>query len=203
MKVIKSVFLITLLFCFLAGCKNSEVSESEPVFEESPADEKQNTGKVYINPPDISEREEGDIYVNPPTSAGHFEESAKEPGENDLALIGNGEIIDLRPLSSIMVYSQVYDMMFYPENYIGKKVIIEGVFASYHDTVNEKRFFAVVIYDALACCSEGMEFVLAGDYSYPDDYPEEGETIAVEGIFETYEMNSFLYMRLKDARILE
>ena len=37
------------------------------------------------------------------------------------------------------------------------------------------------IYDAFACCQQGVEFVLTDG-----DYPEEGTTITVVGRYETY-----------------
>jgi hypothetical protein len=42
--------------------------------------------------------------------------------------------------------------------------------------------------DAQGCCSQGIEFVLDGDYKYPEDYPEVGDPITVEGTFDTYEI---------------
>ena len=33
-------------------------------------------------------------------------------------------------------------------------------------------YHACVIPDATACCAQGIEFTLAGDHRWPDDYPE-------------------------------
>ena len=64
----------------------------------------------------------------------------------------------------------------------------------------KKYFFACVIADATACCSQGIEFVLAGDYTYPDDYPEQREEICVVGEFDTYQDADMTYCTLKNAK---
>lgn len=55
--------------------------------------------------------------------------------------------------------------------------------------------------DAAACCAEGMEFVLEGDYTYPDDYPELGAEITVIGEFQSYEENGMTWYHLVNARL--
>ena len=113
--------------------------------------------------------------------------------------------VDLTSLSSTMVYSEVYDMMTSPDDYIGKKVKMEGQFAIYRATdeegnvIDDSMYFACVIADATACCSQGLEFVLDGDYSFPEDYPEVGEDITVAGTFDTYTEGDYLYCHLVDA----
>lgn len=115
--------------------------------------------------------------------------------------------VDLTQLSSTMVYSEVYNMMYTPENYIGKTVKMNGAFALYYQQLDENGqpdfnypiYYACVIADATSCCSQGLEFVLNGDYSYPDDYPELGEDITVVGTFETYEEDGNKYCHLVNA----
>lgn len=76
----------------------------------------------------------------------------------------NGEYdVDLTQLNANMVFAQVYDMVYNSENYMGKKIRIKGPFAYYQET-DGREFFAVVITDAPGCCSQGIEFVLDGDY---------------------------------------
>ena len=62
-------------------------------------------------------------------------------------------------------------------------------------------YFACIIADATACCSQGLEFVLAGEHIYPDDYPELGSEITVVGTFQTYEENGYMYCHLIDAEL--
>ena len=59
-----------------------------------------------------------------------------------------------------------------------------------------------IIKDAMACCSQGIEFVWGdGSHTYPDEYPEQGSEVVVIGEFETYmeDGDPYLYSRLKDA----
>ena len=109
--------------------------------------------------------------------------------------------VDLTKLSSTMVYSEVYNMITAPEDYIGKKIKMSGNFSVYHDESTNKYYYACLIADATACCSQGIEFVLDGDYSYPDDYPEINSIITVTGIFDTYEENGYTYCQLINAQL--
>lgn len=119
--------------------------------------------------------------------------------------------VDLTELSSIMVYSEVYNMMYTPEDYIGKTVKMDGAFAISCQQFDENGqpdpdypiYYACVIADATACCSQGMEFVLDGDFNYPDDYPELGADITVVGTFETYiDVDGMEYCHLVNAQML-
>ena len=107
--------------------------------------------------------------------------------------------VDLTKLSSTMVYSEVYNMMYTPADYIGKTVKMKGQFAYYEDPETKTQYFACIIADATACCSQGLEFSLTGEYTYPNDYPELGSEITVTGTFEVYTENGYQYCRLKDA----
>ena len=115
--------------------------------------------------------------------------------------------VDLTVLSSTMVYSEVYNMLyFYPEDYYGKTVKANGIFAIYQMVVDgvtqpDPVAYACIIADATACCAEGMEFVLEGDLTYPDDYPELGTEITVIGEFQSYEENGMTWYHLVNARL--
>lgn len=114
----------------------------------------------------------------------------------------DGIDIDLTELSSTMVFSEVYSMMFEPENYVGKSIKMDGLFSANKDEETGKYYFACIIMDATACCAQGLEFEPTGDYSYPEDFPNEGEPITVEGIFDIYTEGEYRYCTLKDAVIL-
>ena len=120
----------------------------------------------------------------------------------------DGVEVDLTVLSSTMVYSEVYNMLyFYPEDYYGKTVKMTGQFNVYQ-WVDESGVvadmpvaYACIISDATACCAEGMEFVLKDDLAYPDDYPELGTEITVIGEFQSYEENGMTWYHLVNARL--
>lgn len=107
--------------------------------------------------------------------------------------------VDLTELTSTLIYGEVYNIMMDPEKYIGKTVRMEGNFYTFWDEIQNQYYFACVIQDATACCAQGIEFVLAGDYTYPDDYPEEGSFIRVAGVFDTYEDEEYIYCTLRNA----
>ena len=133
-------------------------------------------------------------------------EDASQPetiNESEIVAEGTEGIdVDLTVLSSTMVYSEVYNMMASPENYMGKTVKMGGSFAFYHDEVSDNDYYACIIADAAACCSQGIEFILTDDYTYPDDYPEQGGDICVVGVFDTYKEGGYTYCTLRNARIV-
>lgn len=105
--------------------------------------------------------------------------------------------VDLTTLSSTMVYAEVSQMVYYPEDYIGKTVKMQGQFAVYEGA--DRNYYACLISDATACCQNGIEFDPAGAFSYPEDFPEPGSDITVTGVFGFYEEDGFQYLQLADA----
>ena len=139
-----------------------------------------------------------------PLAACGLEDTEKKPAAEDAE--GTAAVdIDLTVLSGIMVYSKVNSMISFPDNYIGKTVKMQGQFNIYQATdengafIPDKMFFACVIADATACCAQGLEFALAGEPVYPDEYPELGAEITVVGTFEWYEEDGCRYYRLGNA----
>ncbi|MBE5842197.1 MAG: hypothetical protein E7304_12435 [Butyrivibrio sp.] len=128
------------------------------------------------------------------------------PDEEDSSVVLSsidGVDVDLTSLSKTMVYSQVYNMMFYPENFIGKTIRMEGIYTEYFDQATGKRYLACFIMDATQCCSQGVEFELTSDYSYPDDYPTEGDTVVVQGVFDVYEEEGAEYCTLRNSELIK
>ena len=116
-------------------------------------------------------------------------------------------LVDLTALSSTMVYAEVFAMMSSPEDYVGKTVKMQGIFSKGQlyaaGSLNDGgTVFACVIQDATACCAQGIPFELAGDYTYPRDYPELGDTITVVGTFEIHEQEGMEFCRLRDAELV-
>ena len=112
------------------------------------------------------------------------------------------DFIDLTLLDKDMVYAMVYQMMINPDDFRDKTIRMQGSFTSYYYEPNDKYYFAVLIEDALACCSSGIEFVWGdGSHIFPDEYPEEGQQVIVTGVYQTYKegLDESTYVRLKDA----
>ncbi len=127
-------------------------------------------------------------------------ETSVQPETEPLS-VSDEEMLDLTTLSASMVYGQVYDMVYNPDNYKGRMVRVKGPFAYYQDPATNKEYFAVLITDAMACCSQGIEFVLDGEHTYPDDYPAVDEETTVTGIFNFYKENGNSYCQLLNAKI--
>lgn len=142
--------------------------------------------------------------ANPSVSQNQTTEKSSEsaPTTSKPAQSADGIDVDLTKLSSTMVYSEVYNMMVSPDNYTGKTVKMKGQFAYYEDPETKAQYFACIIADATACCSQGLEFILTGDHTYPNDYPELGSEITVTGTFEVYTESGFQYCGLVNATLV-
>ena len=156
---------------------------------------------------EIAEPEEIAAPEDVPTTAAEEiqeETSEDEPEELTKETAEDGDIdVDLTVLSSTMVYSEVYNMMVKPDDYIGKTVKMTGMYSYYHDDATGNDYHACIIQDATACCAQGIEFTTTDDFKYPDDYPEMGDDVTVIGRFDIYYEGDFCFMTLLDARIVE
>ncbi len=110
--------------------------------------------------------------------------------------------VDLTSLSSTMVYGEVYDMMVSPEDYVGKTIKMGGECYIFRDDSTGNVYYSCIIQDATACCSQGIEFILDDGYDMPDDYPEKGDYVVIEGVFDTYYEGERQYCTLRDAEWL-
>ena len=106
--------------------------------------------------------------------------------------------IDLTVMNQTMMYAQAYDMIYNSEQYIGKTVRIRGPFNTYTDTETGEVHRAILIRDATACCTQGIEFEPADpDVSTPAIDTE----LTVSGTFDTYMNDMFLYCVLRNAAV--
>ena len=212
-KKIFCILLCAMLFIMLAGCGNNGASENsgrtsngqkgvEDILQEGMAavDSSAKTGVAETETDTIETSVQNDVRQS------GLNDNAPEP-ETDISddsVLSNtaGIDVDLTSLSSTMVYSEVYNMMYDPDSYLGKTIKMDGLFTAYHDESTGNNYFACIIQDATACCAQGMEFVLTDDYSYPDDYPDEGSEITVVGVFDTYMEGEYMYCTLRDAKLI-
>ncbi len=106
---------------------------------------------------------------------------------------------DLTKLSETMRYAEILQIQGAPEDYIGKTIKVQGYFYIYESDI--RNVYVCLVPDSTACCTAGLEFRLAGEHSFPDDYPKTDELITVAGTFAPYsddEGESTAY-ELKDA----
>ena len=166
--------------------EDNTVTESDVISEES-VSEDDNTAVTKS-----ASADDEDPNTDPESSI-HFDMTSVNMDKID---------VDLTALSSTMVYSEVYNMMTTPDDYIGKVVKMDGAFAVFHDEGSSDYYFACIVKDATACCAQGIEFLLAGEHSYPKDYPYEGDEICVVGVYDTYKDGDSTYCTLKNAKIV-
>ncbi len=86
---------------------------------------------------------------------------------------------DLTKMSSKMVYAQVFNMLVSPETYENKTIRMKGNFEIYEASEIMPQTYAVIIYDALACCQQGIEF----RYDFKGNVPQKTSEIIVTGKF--------------------
>ena len=193
--MMKRIFCLLLAACMMASlCACGKGSEKDAGNDTPSSDVEVSAPTESIPAP--NEQETPDEQQTP-----------EEPEQTQTS--ADGVDVDLTVLSSTMVYSEVYNMLyFYPEDYYGKNVKMTGQFNVYQ-WVDESGIvadmpvaYACIISDATACCAEGVEFVLEGDYTYPDDYPELGTEITVIGEFQSYEENGVTWYHLVNARMV-
>jgi hypothetical protein len=106
---------------------------------------------------------------------------------------GKNQEIDLTTMSSTMVYSYVYNMMYSPAESAGKRFRIRGMADESYWDETDTTYHYVVIADATACCTQGLEFVLTDDSV---QYPLGGSDVEISGTFERYDENGLTYFHI-------
>ncbi len=191
MKIKKPVSIITgtILIILMTACSKNKSQYVQP-----------NTAPASVN--DVLQQKT-DANVTQPQVVIITPSPVEKDIESQTATDNTQEYdVDLTALSSTMVYSEVYNMMVTPEEYVGKTIKMSGSFATFINEEDGRYIFGCVITDATACCAQGIEFELSDDYKYPDDYPKDGDTICVTGTFDTYQEEQFTYCTLRNARLL-
>lgn len=109
--------------------------------------------------------------------------------------------LDLTKLSTTMAYSQVNDMIWYPEKYVGKIVKMNGSVSIWTDNKTGRTYYTCLFSDATACCVRGIEFRLKNDQKLASSY-KEGDNIVVMGEFSTYKEGGKQWCELKNSNVL-
>jgi len=218
MKKGTRIFLIAILVIIAAGCINAGVKQDTApqtdIVESSVNDLKESEQKTSdeAETNDVKEKAETDSTDSTADDSNESADSNEtaapnetaDSNENAQSSEGSDDVdVDLTAISGILVYSEVYNMMGTPQNYLGKKIKMEGIYAITYDSTYENRYDACIVQDATACCATGIEFELSDELKFPDDYPEEGDIITVEGVFDTYDEGSYTYCTLRNASLLK
>lgn len=103
--------------------------------------------------------------------------------------------VDLTQISETVRFAEIYNMILDPETYEGKTVRLSGEFREFPFMEDGSSYYAVVVQDAGACCIQGLEVVL--EEGSTASYPENGSMVTVDGVFETYKLNTAVLCRLR------
>ena len=90
-------------------------------------------------------------------------------------------------------------MVINPDKYIGKTVRLRGKYSVY-DGENRKIYVCEVM-DETACCTQGLEFILADSGEYPEYNPDIPISIEICGTFNTYIEDNHPYVQPEDATV--
>ena len=194
----KYIIITILSAALLSACNNGSTAASRTGSTTQTVNdilqqglEEQAKDKVSISTPDPTS--------TPTPIPAPVQDAAEEKEEKPVVLsTTEGIDIDLTLLSSTLVYSEVYNMMYMPEEYIGKTIKMEGSYTYYRDDTSGAEYYSCIIKDATACCAQGIEFIPEN----PEAIPAEGEDVTVVGVFDTYMEGDYLYATLRDATIL-
>lgn len=209
MKKMRYIAALTLVVLITSGCADdSNAAKSKPGNGAKTIDdliEEQNAASDMSSLiAEYGEYEEEDEDASYDDILGASDSSAAASSFHTAEEIDvEGDYVDLTKQSSTMIYTTVYNMMYYPENFVGKTIKMTGNYSEYIAEDTGKRYFACIIKDATACCSQGVEFELTEDYKYPDNYPKEADPITVEGVFDLYKEGEYQYCTLRNAKLCE
>lgn len=112
--------------------------------------------------------------------------------KNAAYVAADGVDIDLTRLSGQMVYAEVFNMRYEPEDYYGKVIRVSGLFSAYQNPDTGEYYYNCIVPDATACCSQGIQFLPRDALAYPDDFPENGADIVITGTYSLVDENAYM-----------
>jgi predicted small lipoprotein YifL len=92
--------------------------------------------------------------------------------------------VDFSQMEENMRYPEMTYILGNPEEFIDKTIKLEGYFYLYESDI--RNVYVCLVEDITGCCAQGLEFRLAGEHKFPDDYPASDEYFTVTGVFEPY-----------------
>jgi hypothetical protein len=185
-----------------AGIENENPKTGNTGPGETESDRNDNSGNVETENESASGVETKNDKVSSTGSETEAVKNASASAGN--AKKGNGVDVDLTIMSSTMVYAEVYDILFNPDDYIGKTIKMNGPYVPLFYDETGLYYHYVLIEDAAACCQNGMEFIWSGDHTFPNDYPDEQARIEISGVFGSYEElgMTYYYLSVDDICVL-
>lgn len=198
MKKMKRAISLTICICtlILAGCG---ITYPDARIINETTGVKSILQSAMTEEESVSTSQSSEESISEPDKAAPDSESIPENSGSSEDIIKKDVDIDLTVDNANLVYAEVFAMLYSPEEYIGKTVKMKGQFTFYYDEERNQYYYACIIADALACCSQGLEFIPAGECVYPDNFPPALTEIWVTGEFGVFEDDGTTYCALKDA----
>lgn len=198
------------LVLLLGGCGGQKSNVNQIVNAQIDAENSGDAGNIAAAATRAVRETAGQAAAGAPGSGGP-EASADEAGDTatgaagalPTGAAGSGIDVDLTQMSSVMVYSEVYNIMMNPEAYLGQTIKIEGpYYASFWEETGNYYHY-VIIEDAAACCTQGLEFIWGdGAHAYPEEYPEDYTEVEIVGTFSMYEEEGMTFYYLDTDEIV-
>lgn len=117
----------------------------------------------------------------------------EEQNKND-----SGFHFDLTDMGADMIFATVYMIVTDPDAAAGKSIRVNGLLYTYPSADGNGENQYCIIKDALQCCAQGLEIAFKNK---PDQIPEDGTEVLVEGILEPYQVEGvpMKLCRIKEA----
>jgi len=112
--------------------------------------------------------------------------------------------VDLTALSSTMAQAEFINILTNPSDYLGKTIRVRGPYFNINFQEFGEVFHFVMVIEGDECCRMGFEFILSGDYAYPDDFPSQYARIEITGVLSVIEHGeqNFLYLATDEITLL-
>ena len=117
----------------------------------------------------------------------------EEQNKND-----SGFHFDLTDMAADMIFATVYMIVTDSDAAAGKSIRVNGLLYTYPSADGNGESQYCIIKDALQCCAQGLEIAFKNK---PDQIPEDGTEVLVEGILEPYQVEGvpMKLCRIKEA----
>lgn len=114
-------------------------------------------------------------------SAAEGRTPAAQPAAPETPPAGAPVDVDLTQLSASVAFAEVYNMRQNPDGYLGKRLRVAGRFTVNQDPKTGTVSCGLLIEDAAACCSQGMDLLVPASWVYPKDYPALDSRVTLTG----------------------
>lgn len=106
---------------------------------------------------------------------------------------------DILEITEKMYVAYINEIYMNTENYLGKKIKLEGMFTSaYEESTGQTYYF--VYRTGPGCC--GNDGSMCGfEFTTSDAIPQENDWLEVVGTLDAYEQNGYTYLTLRDSKV--